>query len=566
MVMFAISLGTRRLAKLLGLSAPGASAAMMNVSYCPANCTFPKGKCIDGKCICELQFSGESCDIPNNNYLTAFATIFYLLFVIASVQLILCMINDSLSGEQRWKKAFRVTIQKCILGTVITAAGTRGIYFTVQKYINERWADVLHNVYYPALLTAFSILICFWAEVFYHNSELVHSQRFIKKHSYFVGCVIFNVLVYLLCLADIIATPLVSDVELARKSNVVGCIFLVLLVVMLVGFLHYGIRLFFRPDWRPLSQVFQINLKQQTFSCLGVVSSALMQSLVISLLLMNLVEQLFSVEIDAHSLYTSDLVVQIIELLLPIWFCCSLWNFKRPSSLWILNPSLLLKAVHDKVTESETDPLLSGTVQGYGTVGAADLITTSGSAPPECWICLDKGEVCDLFKPCRCSAVHRNCLSRWMAERAAQNPSSETFKCQVCKSRYKLSKKKWKCIPRGIKPLHWIAAVGVTLVLVIINSMFGLLNLIGPTVLKVGLICVIIALDSVIIKVVGFGLVRLYKRSKVAVFTIVGESVPLRPKTLPLANESSDEESAAITILVESEQSNVESEQISVES
>lgn len=45
------------------------------------------------------------------------------------------MISDSLvpaAQDDRWRKAFRITIQKCILGTVIAATGTRAIYFTVQ--------------------------------------------------------------------------------------------------------------------------------------------------------------------------------------------------------------------------------------------------------------------------------------------------------------------------------------------------------------------------------------------------------------------------------------------------
>ena len=48
---------------------------------------------------------------------------------------ILCMICDAHEGEtsnHRWKKAFRFTIRKCLLGTVIAAMGTRAIYFTVQ--------------------------------------------------------------------------------------------------------------------------------------------------------------------------------------------------------------------------------------------------------------------------------------------------------------------------------------------------------------------------------------------------------------------------------------------------
>lgn len=37
---------------------------------------------------------------------------------------------------------------------------------------------------------------------------------FLRKQRYFVGCAIFNGLVYLLLLGDVIATPLISDAEL----------------------------------------------------------------------------------------------------------------------------------------------------------------------------------------------------------------------------------------------------------------------------------------------------------------------------------------------------------------
>ena len=36
----------------------------------------------------------------------------------------------------------------------------------VQDYIEVKWADILLHVYYPALLSAFSLLILFWAEVY----------------------------------------------------------------------------------------------------------------------------------------------------------------------------------------------------------------------------------------------------------------------------------------------------------------------------------------------------------------------------------------------------------------
>jgi hypothetical protein len=61
-----------------------------------------------------------------------------------------------------------------------------------------------------------------------------------------VSLLIFNLAVYLLLVADIIATPLISDHEQMQMSGVISTIFAVLFFVILVGFLHYAIRLFFR--------------------------------------------------------------------------------------------------------------------------------------------------------------------------------------------------------------------------------------------------------------------------------------------------------------------------------
>ena len=82
---------------------------------------------------------------------------------------VLVMVYDSLQDDKqessRLQKAFRVTLQKCLLGAVIMATGSRAIYYTLLSFIPVKWADIILNLYYPALLTAFSLLICFWAEV-----------------------------------------------------------------------------------------------------------------------------------------------------------------------------------------------------------------------------------------------------------------------------------------------------------------------------------------------------------------------------------------------------------------
>ena len=87
------------------------------------------------------------------------------------------MVYDSLKEDKpecsRWKKAFRTTLQKCLLGSVIMATGTRAIYYSVLTFIPTKWGEILLNLYYPALLSAFSLLICFWADV----SQTPHIQH-----------------------------------------------------------------------------------------------------------------------------------------------------------------------------------------------------------------------------------------------------------------------------------------------------------------------------------------------------------------------------------------------------
>ena len=70
-----------------------------------------------------------------------------------------------------------------------------------------------------------------------------------------------------------------------------------------------------------------INLKQQAASVLGIVSNAVMQGLIISILVLNMVGRFQRV--DSYSLYICAIVIRVTELIMPLWFCCSLWNYKQ---------------------------------------------------------------------------------------------------------------------------------------------------------------------------------------------------------------------------------------------
>ena len=87
-----------------------------------------------------------------------------------------------------------------------------------------------------------------------------------------------------------------------------------------------------QPDWQPLFvqlQELRINLKQQAASVLGIISNAVMQGLIISILLLNMVGRFQPV--DSYSLYICAIVIRVTELIMPLWFCCSLWNYKQLS-------------------------------------------------------------------------------------------------------------------------------------------------------------------------------------------------------------------------------------------
>lgn len=57
------------------------------------------------------------------------------------------------------------------------------------------------------------------------------------------------------------------------------------------------------------------------------ISSPHPQSLIICLLVFNMVSRFLPV--DHYSLYVSAIIIQVTELGMPLWFCCSLWNFKQ---------------------------------------------------------------------------------------------------------------------------------------------------------------------------------------------------------------------------------------------
>ncbi|KAL5460542.1 hypothetical protein EMCRGX_G033994 [Ephydatia muelleri] len=467
----------------------------------------------------------------NCGYIAAFASISYLLFAVATVQLILCMVNDGLKESQlKCKRAFSINTQKCLLGTVMAATGTRAIYFTLQyARIPDEWGDVILTLYYPVLLTGLSMLVSFWAESYYTSVG-----NFLQCHKYSLALVIFNVLVYLLFVADIIATPILADneQEQLRKSDIIGSLFAVFFIMVLAGFLHFAIRLFFRPDWQHLD-VPKINFRQQFCSCFGVVSHAAMQVFIILFLLFNLVSQFLPVNIESH--LAGSLVVRIIELGLPVWFCCSLWNYKHPNNLWILNPQLLLDRVNlGTNTEGrapdteETTPLCpSGSTKSYGAFGLENSGDTSSGSSEACWICLDETDKKNLLQFCKCSSVaHQDCLQKWLFRRVSDTDvtEEECLRCQACREKYSSQPDIWVTLSKlaGYKCLLGFSALLVGLALSGLGIAAVVMWVENVTV-RYFTVSIIILTDLIFLKCTCYILFRICRSTKFIGLKIIGK-------------------------------------------
>lgn len=522
-------------ASVLGMRSDRVGDLIDGSGDCFTNCT---SGCPNGStCICP-------CSDSNPSFGAAFASISILLFVIASIQLVLVMVYDSINddkAEHRWRTAFRTTVQKCLLGTVMLATGTRAIYYTVFSYIPEKWADILLNFYYPAFLSAISLLTCFWAEFFYHSLP-ADGHDFLKKNKYSFGYFVFNLLLYLLLLSGVIATAVIKDEKQeVHMTGVFSVLFAVLMFINLVAFLHLAIRLFFRPDWQPLSvrlAVLRINLKQHFLSVLGILSNVLMQLVIIALLIFNMACRFLPV--DSQSMYIGAVVIRVTELCVPLWFCCSLWNYKHPKMLWILNPSLLLQNIkqHHQRTEneeSESDPLVSSQSSSHSSYGTLSLesdgavaVEGSSSEPGHCWVCHDDGDPADLYYPCKC-LLHRKCIKQWVVARVEIGNISvrECLKCQMCREKYRVKKRRFQCAPEQLKRRHWAQLVGALLVLLlsvvgcVYVGVWSHLNT-NP---KIGIISCVVIVNIVLFKLLGFGLVYLCRKRKLTVKEILGTPV-----------------------------------------
>ncbi|KAL0861312.1 hypothetical protein ABMA27_008870 [Loxostege sticticalis] len=474
--------------------------AVMSAAARGAGCTLDcsgRGDCLNGTCLCEIRYAGDQCAVPNFSYHACIGGIFLLVAFICAVQLTICVVSEYRRLKApTFLRACKVTTQKMLYFVAFLASLIRGAYFVSPSAFQEGWATSLLSAYYPLLMSGSSLIVCFWAEVFHLRDIRWERPRFISKT--FLAFATFNVISYSLLAAEVLTTNF-ADTSAEKKSfyqHVFNGFYAVLLFVVVIFFLIYGVEVYFklrgeflketkvctvispRPgpstaaegdeaqDTLVTKQGVQtdladnngtvdprsVNQSQLHQSRVGLLSQALMLILIAGFLASETLSEFWKTKVPVVSRNWHDVVFRLAEIGVALWFPCVLWNSMAPERLWLLNPRRLLSKQLDDATLAE----LLARHHDTKNVETDSLVGSVGSVR-DCWICYDSSRDEPLIRPCRCtgdvSAVHHECLRRWLVESAS---TPDGLKCKVCNTPYIVQETNRVEWDRGFTFVHWL--------------------------------------------------------------------------------------------------------------
>ncbi|XP_068228760.1 uncharacterized protein [Palaemon carinicauda] len=485
---------------------------------CQANCS-GRGECLNGTCFCLVQYEGDTCRDPNMAYFISFATVFYLIAAVSLAQLVVCIRAEySRQKTPNLRRACRVTNQKLLYVITFIAATLRGAYFSSPANADLTLAASFMSSFYPIILTAGSLIVCFWAEAFHLQDIRCDRPRFLSKS--FVGFITFNVVTYSLFVAEIILTRGTSTEEGRNFLTLVfnGC-YAVLLFIVVVFFLIYGVEVYFKLQVVSEIQgnasshpgIDQSQLSQSRF---GLVFQACMLMITVCFLFSDVLGVFWKNRVPLMSRNAYDIIFRVVELGVALWFPCVLWNCMSPEQLWILNPKKILKKLDIDRTLELGQPLPQKT----------DGSSNSGA---ECWICYDneRTDVGPLIQPCDCrgdvGAVHHNCLRKWLME-CAEN-SSENLSCKVCGAVYELERGRAFWIGQGFTARHWLqTAFLVTVMCGTIAGTWAVVQMYDDAYIRSIAAGVTLLVIYVCLRFLGFNTFSAYRRARYSAVKIIG--------------------------------------------
>ncbi|XP_028036714.1 uncharacterized protein LOC114247848 [Bombyx mandarina] len=541
--------------------------AVMSVAAKGAGCALScsgRGDCMNGTCLCEIRYSGEGCAGPNLPYHACIGGVFLVVAFVCAVQLMICVVTEYRKLKApTFLRACKVTTQKMLYLVAFLASLIRGAYFVSPSAFQEGWATSLLSAYYPLLMSGSSLIVCFWAEVFHLRNIRWESPRFLSKS--FLAFVTFNLINYSLLAAEVLTTN-IADTSAEKRTfyqHIFNGCYAVLLFIVVVFFLIYGVEVFFklrgeflketkvctiispRPgtsadgdeaqDTLVTKQGIQtdlldgdgtvdprsVDLSQLHQSRVGLISLALMLILIVCFLASETLSEFWKTKVPVVSRNWHDLVFRLAEIGVAVWFPCALWNSMAPERLWLLNPRRLLARQLD---DAKLADLLAQHHHDAKNVERDSLVDSVGSSR-DCWICYDSSRAEPLIRPCRCtgdvSAVHHDCLSRWLVESAA---SPDGLKCKVCNTPYivqETNRVEWE---RGFTWSHWAGtAAAVTALTGAAAGAWALAQLYPSSLVRVLAAGAALLVCYVALRFLGTNTVSAYHRARVYGLKILTE-------------------------------------------
>ncbi|XP_052756278.1 uncharacterized protein LOC113511201 isoform X1 [Galleria mellonella] len=330
-----------------------------------------------------------------------------------------------------------------------------------------------------------------------------------------------------------------------------------------------------------------VNHSQLHQSRFGLISQALMLILIVGFLASETLSEFWKTKVPVVSRNWHDLVFRLAEIGVALWFPCVLWNSMAPERLWLLNPRRLLARQlddakladllahrHDakslaefwrdrwpqkalyivgvvhywqlfvwrlvvtilrppaRVRDVDYDRgLPSGLRDSSVNVETDSLVGSVGSAR-DCWICYDSSKLEPLIRPCRCtgdvSAVHHECLRRWLVESAA---NQDGLKCKVCNTPYivqETNRVEWE---RGFTCVHWVrTAFAVACMCGAGAAAWVAVQLFASPVVRVLAAGAALLVCYVAVRFLGMNTVTAYQRAKVSSLQILTEPLSESPE------------------------------------
>jgi len=290
-----------------------------------------------------------------------------------------------------------------------------------------------------------------------------------------------------------------------------------------------------------MSETQLVNSSQLHQSRLGLLSQALMMIIATGFLFAETLEEFWKTKVNLTSRNTHDIVFRTIEIGIALWFPCVLWNCIRPEQLWCLNPKKILErfpqSLRDNTTKSSSAGGAGGAFEAKNLRGknhrndsesSASSSSSEGSGEdktPECWICYDsdRDDVGAMIYPCNCkgdvSAVHHDCLRRWLVE-SADNP--DALKCKVCAAPYMVEKGSQFSLSHGFTPRQWLQTASVVTVMCItLGAAWAIVQLYSQPWIRMLAVSLGLLIQYVCLRSLGLNTVTAYQRAKVSALKIV---------------------------------------------